>query len=299
MGISLACAADLVQGRAHFDRAMALYDPAAHRPLATRFGVDAAVSALSYRSWALWFLGYPEAALGDTDQAINSARNIGQAATLMYALGHAPFTYLQCGNHAKAKAVIDEILTLADEKSALFWRAIGMASEGWLFAMTGKASDSVLVFTSGIAGLRSMGAGFWMPLYLSRLAAAYATLDQFGDARRCLDEAMAAVDTTKERWCEAEAHRIVGEIELMPSNPDLSKAEECFERALAVARQQQAKSWELRAAMSMARLWRDQGKRQHAHDLLAPVYAWFTEGFDTLDLKQAKALLEELGPATS
>ena len=105
---------------------------------------------------------------------------------------------------------------------------------------------------------------------------------------------MTAVEKTKERWCEAEIYRTAGEIALMSSQPVAAKAEAHFERALAVAREQQAKSWELRAAMSMARLWHDQGKRQQAHDLLAPVYSWFTEGFDTLDLKEAKALLDEL-----
>jgi predicted ATPase len=105
---------------------------------------------------------------------------------------------------------------------------------------------------------------------------------------------MTAIETTKETWCEAEVNRIAGEIALMSLEPDAAKAEAYFERALAVARAQQAKSWELRAAMSMARLWRDQGKRQQARKLLAPVYGWFTEGFDTRDLKEAKALLEEL-----
>jgi predicted ATPase len=131
----------------------------------------------------------------------------------------------------------------------------------------------------------------WYLLYLAR---AYAALDFFGDAWRCIGEAMAAVETTKERWCEADVHRTAGEIVLISPEPDAAKAETYFERALSVARAQQAKSWELRAAMSMARLWRDQGKRQQAHDLLAPVYGWFTEGFDTLDLKEAKALLDEL-----
>jgi len=131
---------------------------------------------------------------------------------------------------------------------------------------------------------------------LSSLAKAYAELDQFDDARRCIGEAMTAVETTKERLYEAEVYRTVGEITLLAPESDVEKAEAHFERALAVARQQQAKSWELRAAMSMARLRRDQGKRQEAHDLLAPVYSWFTEGFDTLDLKEAKALLERLKP---
>ena len=133
-----------------------------------------------------------------------------------------------------------------------------------------------------------------LPLHLSLLARANADVGQFDDARRSIDEALAMVETTKERWCEAEVDRIAGEVVLMLPKPDLEKAEAYFVRALAISREQHAKSWELRAAMSMARLWRDQGKRDEARELLAPVYGWFTEGFDTLDLKQAKALLDEL-----
>jgi predicted ATPase len=150
------------------------------------------------------------------------------------------------------------------------------------------------MITSGIAGWRSTGATLWMPFHLPHLARAHAELGQFEEAWRCIGEAMTAVETTKEKWCEAEIHRTAGEIALMSPESDAAKAEAHFERALAIAHEQDAKSWELRAATSMARLWRDQGKRQAAGDLLAPVYGWFTEGFDTLDLKQAKALFEEL-----
>ena len=169
-----------------------------------------------------------------------------------------------------------------------------MMQRGCVLALTGKASDAVQMITSGITALRSTGATVWCPSSLSYLASAYAELGQFDDAWRCIGEAMTAMETTKERWCEAEVNRIAGEIALKSPEPDAAKAEAYFERALTVARQQQAKSWELRAAMSMARLWRDQGKRDEARDLLAPVYGWFTEGFDTLDLKEAKALLDEL-----
>jgi predicted ATPase len=133
-----------------------------------------------------------------------------------------------------------------------------------------------------------------MPWHLPFLASAHAQLGQFDDAWRCIGEAMTAVETTKERWCEAEINRIAGEIAIKSSEPDEAKAQEYFKRALAVARAQRAKSWELRAAISLARLWRDQGKVQEARELLAPVYGWFTEGFDTRDLKEAKALLGEL-----
>jgi len=293
-GMSLLCTGDIAAGRAHFDQAIALYDPAAHRPLATRFGQDVRVGILGYRSAALWMLGYPEAALADSDQAISDAREIGQAATLMYALGHAPFTYFDCGNYAKAMAVVDELAALADEKGALFWKARGMLLQGWLLALTGKASDAVQMIASGIAAIRSTGATRLLPIYLAHLARAHADLGLFDDAWRSIGEAMTAIETTKETWFEADINRMAGEIALKSPQPDTSKAEAYFERTLAVARAQQAKSWELRAAMSMARLWRDQGKRDEARDLLAPVYGWFTEGFDTLDLKEAKALLNDL-----
>ena len=169
-----------------------------------------------------------------------------------------------------------------------------MVLRGLLFAQTGKALDAVHMIASGITGVRSTGATFNMSANLSCLAMAYAELGQFDDAWRCIGEAITAIETTKEKWCEAEVNRIAGEIALKSPKLNVAKAEAYFERALAVARAQQAKSWELRVAMSMARLWRDHGKRDEARDLLAPVYGWFTEGFDTLDLKEAKALLEEL-----
>jgi predicted ATPase len=150
------------------------------------------------------------------------------------------------------------------------------------------------MLTSGITAFRSTGSTPWMPARLPYLAKAYADLGQFDEASRYIGEAMTAVDRTKERWWEAEVHRVAGEIVLMSAEPDAAKAEAYFERALAIARAQKARSWELRGTMSMARLWRNQGKRQQARDLLVPIYGWFTEGFDTLDLKEAKALLETL-----
>ena len=169
-----------------------------------------------------------------------------------------------------------------------------MMHQGYILALTGKAPEAVQMITSGIAAHRSTGATIAIPSSLSYLARAYAELGQFDHARRCIGEAMTAIETTKQSWCEAEVHRTAGEIALMSPELDAAKAEAYFERALAIARKQQAKSWELRAAMSMARLWRDQGKPQQARELLAPVYGWFTEGFETIDLKEAKTMLDEL-----
>jgi predicted ATPase len=169
-----------------------------------------------------------------------------------------------------------------------------MAQQGCLFAVTGKASNAAHMLTTGIAAFQSTGSTPWIPIRLAYLAMAYAELSNFEDAWHCVGDAMSTVGTTKETWYEPEVHRIAGEIALNSSRPDAAKVEACIKRALAVARQQQAKSWELRASMSLARLWRDQGKVQQARELLAPVYGWFTEGFDTRDLKEAKALLEQL-----
>ncbi len=295
MGASLFYAGDIAQSRVHYDRALALYDPAEHRPLATRFSADVRVVLLSYRSWALWLLGYPDAALTDSNDALKDARETGQAATQLFALDFITWLHIWRGDYAAAIPLLDEAVALADEKGAPFWKADAMMCQGWLLASTGKAPSAVQMITLGIAAWRSTGSTLWIPFYLSHLAGAHAELGLFDDAWRCIGEAMTAVATTKESWCEAEVRRIAGEIALKSPEPDAAKAEAHFKRALAVARQQQAKSWELRAAMSMARLWRNQGKAQQARELLAPVYGWFTEGFDTLDLKEAKALLEELG----
>jgi predicted ATPase len=294
MGASLLHTGDFAEGRAHYEQALALYDPAEHRPLAARWGVDVRVAILANRSIGVWPLGYPEAALADAEQALKYPREVSQAPSLMFALLYASLTFSFCANYAVAKALIDELVALADEKGAAFWKAFGPGFQGSILSLIGQAADAVHTITSGITAWRSTGATVFIPWWLSCLARAYAELGQFDDALRCIGEAMTLVETTKERWCEAEVYRMAGEIALLSSEPDAAKAEGYFQRALAVARQQQAKSRELRAAMSMARLWRNQGKVQQARELLAPVYGWFTEGFETCDLKEAKVLLDEL-----
>jgi len=290
---ALALSGDPVGGKEHYDRALAIYDPAEHGPLTTRSGRDIRVALWSSRAGCMWLLGYPAASRSDAEHAVKNARETRHATTLMHAL-FATHVYVYSGNYAAANASLDELISFADEKGAQYWKALGTALRGWLFAATGKASDAVRAITSGITSLRSTGATLYVPMHLQYLAMAYSELGQLDDARRCIDDAIETMERSKEKWCEAEVNRIAGEIALKSLAPDPEKAEAYFDRALAVARHQQAKSWELRAAMSMARLWRDQGKRDEARELLAPVYGWFTEGFDTLDLKEAKALLDEL-----
>jgi class 3 adenylate cyclase len=290
---ALALTGDLVGGKEHYDRALAIYDPAEHGAVTTRSGRDVGVTLLSFRSGCMWLLGYPAASRSDAEHAIKNARETGHATTLMHALW-TTHVYVYSGNYAAVNALLDELISLADERGGQYWKALGTALRGWLFAATGKASDAVRAITSGITSLRSTGATLYVPMHLQYLAMAYSELGQLDDARRCIDDAIETMERSKEKWCEAEVNRIAGEIALKSLAPDSEKAEAYFDRALTVARQQQAKSWELRAAMSMARLWRGQGKREEARELLALVYGWFTEGFDTLDLKEAKKLLDEL-----
>jgi predicted ATPase len=263
-------------------------------PLVGSIDADAKVVMLGFRSVALWLLGYPKAALADADQALSRAREITPVGTLMHTLGWTIFVQILCAYAATASALIEELVALANEKDTSFWKAWAMMTEGWLVALTGKISDAVHMIGSGIAAWQATGATMCVPFYSSCLATAYLQLGQFEDAQRTVYEAITGMERTKERWFEAEIHRVAGEIAL--KSPMLGEAEAAmrFKHALSVARHQGARSLELRAAMSMARLWRDQGKREEARDLLAPVYGWFTEGFDTLDLKEAKALLHEL-----
>ena len=285
---------ELALGKEHFDRAIALYDPVKHRPLAARFGQDVRTTIMSFKALALWLLGYPDAGLTDVRSALNCAREFGQLPTLAHALVITSFTLICCGDSTAAIANLEEVATLADEKEYVFWKAIGMANQGCALALTGQTASAVKMITSGLAAFRSTGSTLFTPWYLSSLAKAHAELGHFDEAWRCIDEALSHVRATRQSWSEADIYRLAGEISLLSPQPDAIKAEADLTRALAIARKQQAKSWELRAATSLARLWRNQGERGKARELLAPIHDWFTEGFNTRDLQEAKALLAEL-----
>jgi predicted ATPase len=242
MATALAYTGDLTEGRAHYDKAVTLYNPATHRALAIRFGQDHRVTSLSFRSGPLWMLGYPEAALADTEHALEDAREIGQAPTLMFALYHASTTQAHCGYYAAANERADMLIALAEDKGSLFWKSYGMMLKGMALALTGKVADAVQLMASGLTAYRSTGSTVFQTLFLSSLARGHADLGQSDGAWRHIAEAISAVEATKERLFEAEVNRIAGEIARLSSVPDLAKAEAYFERALAVARQQQAKS---------------------------------------------------------
>jgi predicted ATPase len=294
MASSLMLTGEISKAREHYNEALAFYDPAKHRPLATRFGQDVGVSIFVYRALAQWMLGYPDTALADANRALEDARAGGQAGTLMYAQFHGSLTNVLCANYEAATAQSNEVVRLADEKNAAIWKALATMQKGCVLARSGNVSEGIQMITSGIAAYKSTGSRVYLPIFLAHLSGAYADVGQFDDAWHYIGEALSAVETTKERWYEAEINRISGEIALKVPQLGPLQAEACFERALTIARAQQTKSWELRAAMSAARFWRDQGMREKAKALLAPTYGWFTDGFDTQDLKKAKALLAEI-----
>jgi class 3 adenylate cyclase/predicted ATPase len=236
----------LAEARMHLDLGIALYDRVEHRPLTMRFGGDdTMVVDLYWRSKALWVLGYPEAAQLDINHALKDAREDGHAVSLLWAFATSFFIVdSYCGNYTTANARVDELLAIADEKDAAFWKAFGRLGRGSLLVLTGRASDAVQMIASGITALRSTGTTLFLPFWLAHLAAANSGLRKLDEARSCIDEAMMTIETTGERWFEAEVNRIAGEIALKSPQPDAAKAETYFERALAVAHQQHAKSWD-------------------------------------------------------
>ena len=224
VGTSLYFTGDIAQAQPHLDQAMNLYDRAAHRPLVTRLGQDAQVSNFSYRSIIFWIRGFPDAAIADAEAALRDAREISHAATLIYALTIPSLSHTLCGNYAAAIAQLDEAVTLANEKSASFWKTTATILRGCVSALIFNAADATHMIISGLTAYRSTGATLWTPFYLSCLAGAYGELGNYDDAWRCFSEAASLVETSGERWSEAEVHRIAGEIALRSPEQDAAKA---------------------------------------------------------------------------
>jgi predicted ATPase len=295
MGGSLLILGELQAARSHLNQAVALYVASEHRSLATRFGQDIGVAALTYRAYALYRLGYPERALKDAEEALSFARELDQFGTLAYALLQASVVNFLCGTFAITEARVEELIALAEKYGLAYWKDVAGMFGGWVFAATNRGDGAVKLISQSLSGLSKARTTMFFQFSLVWLARAHVSCGRFAEAQDAISRAIDSIEKTNERWDEAEVLRTAGEIARLGPLSNAVKAEAYLDRALVVARQQNAKSWELRAAMSMARLWRDQGKVQQARELLAPVYGWFTEGHSTRDLKEAKALQEELG----
>jgi predicted ATPase len=295
LGDTLIWLGEFAGARAHLEQGLALYHPQQHRSHAFLYGYDSGMHCLAFGAWALWYLGYPDQALRRIHAALTLGQELAHPFSLAFALAFAAWLHQlrREGPAAHERAVA--VIALSTDQGFPFWVAWGTILRGWALAEQGQSTEGMAQMRQGIAAWRAMGAELQLPYYLALLAEAHGTAGHADEGLRVLAEALTAVHTTGERQHEAELYRLQGVFLLTQDVPEEHEAERCLRQAVEVARQQQAKSFELRAAMSLARLWQQQGRRTEACELLTPVYGWFTEGFDTTDLQEAKALLEELG----
>jgi predicted ATPase len=286
---------ELLAAREHLECAVALYDPERHGSTAFVFGQDLGVSALAHLTWVLWLLGYPDQASRRQAEGLALAHRVGHKNTLGFALMYSALVGAFGRDDSAAAAHAGALLELAREHKLDLWAASATVVQGWAMARQGHGAVGIAAIERGLAEWTSSGAEWMRPFFLSLLADACALS---GDVLRALDlvgEALTAVERTGQCWPAAELHRLQGQfLTALPDGGRPGEASAAFQCAIQIAKRQSAKSWELRAATSLARLWRDQDKHADARDLLAPVYEWSTERFETSDLKEAKAMLDSL-----
>jgi class 3 adenylate cyclase/predicted ATPase len=291
----LLCAGEPLLCREHAAQGLALYDSREHRSHALRYGGhDPGVCCRYHGAAALCLLGCPDQAIAMAHDAVHLATELAQPFSLAIAIGYVSFLHQFRGEAGLAQEQAEATIARSVEQGFFQYRAIGTVMRGWAVAWQGDLEAGAAAIREGLAALRAAGADVRRSYYLALLADVCRRAGRPEAGQGAIAEALGFAEESGERWWEAELHRLKGELLLTQSGENRAEAEACFHRALEVAHQQSAKAFELRAATSLARLWADQGKRHDARDLLAPVYGWFTEGFDTADLKEAKALLDEL-----
>jgi predicted ATPase len=294
LGATLFLLGAVASAYTNFAQGIALYDPQQHRASVFLHGQDSGVLCRSQAAWALWSLGYPAQGLARSQEAVTLAQHSGHPFSLGFAWCWAGVFHQWRREVRAVQERAEAACRLAMDQGFPAWLAQGAILRGWALAQHGQAQEGIAQIAQGLRAFRATGAEIERSYFLALLAEAHGTLGQPAEGLTVLTEALAVVDKTGERWYEAELHRLKGALLLQRSLDNQAEAEACFQQAISIAQSQQAKSWELRTATSLARLWQQQDKRQEAHDLLAPVYHWFTEGFDTADLQDAKALLEAL-----
>jgi predicted ATPase len=311
LGNTLFFLGELGLARKYEEQGIALYDPQKHHAHTFLYGMtDPGVICLSYTAWILWHLGYLDQALEKTYETLSLAQKLSHYHSQAMALNHTALHYQLRREGRAVQERAEAAITLSSEQGFPFWAAQGTLFRGWALTEEGRSEEGIIQIRQGLAAWRATGAELVRPYFLALLAEAYGNVGQIEEGLAALADALAQVEETGERFYEAELHRLKGELSLKsavrspqstvtnprPLTPDpQGEAEVCFHQAIAIARRQSAKSLELRAVISLSRLWQQQGKRQEAHELLAEIYGWFTEGFDTKDLQEAKTLLEELG----
>jgi predicted ATPase/DNA-binding SARP family transcriptional activator len=288
LGGSLTSLGELARAKDHFEQAVAHCDPHYQRPRTSVFGSDLGVFGYAWMAHTLWLLGYPDRAAASSRQAISLAQELDHPYSLALANAYAAILYQLRRDRKACRACAEAALALCTKHGFAYYGEWGLILQGWALSKEAPEKESIARIRRGLASLRAVNAETRRPYYLSLLSGAHRNVGQLDEAREVLDEALATAQRNHDLWWSAELHRLKGELSAPPS------AEACFHKALEIARQQASKSLELRAAVSLARLWRQQGRPKEARQLVQEVYGWFTEGFDTADLKEARALLEEL-----
>jgi predicted ATPase len=279
--------------RSQLEEVLALYDPIYHRSLVHQAADDPQVNSRAWLGIVLFCLGYPGQALAQSSAAIAEARGLAHPPSLAASLALSARLLSLVGSNAVLDERAAELITVAIEQGFALRRAPATIYRGWVKVKEGEVAEGMSLLRRGTSAYSATRAELFMPHYIALLARACEIAGQVEEAVTLSDGALQTVERTGERWLEAELYRHKGQLLLQQGHSEA--AEELYRKAMSIATEQRAKLWELCAAASFARLRRDQGRRAEARDLLAPVYGWFTEGFDTPDLKQAKALLDELG----
>jgi predicted ATPase len=295
LGVSLLWHGEVVPARAHLEQGIALYNLQEHRALAFRAGIDLGVWCLAHAAQALWLLGYPDQALRRSHEALLLAQEVSHPPSLAAVQFYVAFIHCYRREAPATQERAEAAMALANAQGLPQWLTVGRLLRGWALAMQGQAEEGIAQMRPSLAAWRAMGSGLAVSHYLVLLAEAYGRAGQAEEGLRLLAEALVHQDTTGEVYWAAEVYWLKGQLLLRQAVPDEAQAETCLLQALDIARRQQTKSCGLRAATSLARLWQKHCKRDEARELLAPIYGWFTEGFDTADLQEAKALLKELG----
>jgi predicted ATPase len=290
-GRNLMWVGSFASSRSHLEAVLALYDPNSHHSLVRQTGIHPQLAAQAALGIVLFCLGFPDQALAQSNKSITEARRLPHPPTLAMSLGTAAVLSIICDDVALEQRV-DGLVVVATDQGFPFYRAAGAIYRGWVKAKNADVFEGLSLLRAGSSAYCATGATVWMPLYIALLAGVCEIAGQIEEGAARLDQASQLAERTGERWFAAELDRQKGRLLLRQGHPE--PAEELYRKALSVAQEQEAKLWELRAAASLARLWRDQGRCGAARDLLAPVYGWFTEGFATPDLKAAKMLLDEL-----
>jgi predicted ATPase len=294
LGITSYHLGELLSARSHFEEGIAGYTPVQRCSPLFRVGADPGVGCHSFAALTLWSLGYPDQALARVQDALALAPELAHPYSTAFALFFAAHVYQFRREGQEVSDHADAAMTLSTEQRFAAYLAQGTILRGWALTTQGQGEEGLRQMRHGLTAWRASGAEMLVPYYLSLLAEGYARLGQGEAGLAVLQEGWEVMERTGEHVWHAEMCRLKGTLLLQQQGQIQAEAEACFQQAIEIAQQQQAKSWELRTATNLARLWQHQGKTAEAKDLLSPVYEWFTEGFDTADLQDAKALLAEL-----